>query len=74
LFNRQPARLETPVTHTKQTAATTFNRQLSRTSRLEFSSAQGLCRSHAMSDFQFSTVTFQPPSFSNFVFPISRFC
>jgi hypothetical protein len=52
-FKRQPGRLETPVTHTKQTAATTFNGQLSGTSRLQFSSAQGLGRSHAMSDFQY---------------------
>jgi hypothetical protein len=73
-FNRQPGRLETPVTHTKQTAATTFNRRLSRPSRLPFLSAQGLCRSHATPDFQFSTVNFQLPPCSNFVFPISRFC
>ena len=73
-FFQSPTRAIRNTCNSHKTAATTFNRQLSRTSRLEFSSAQGLCRSHAMSDFQFSTVTFQPPSFSNFVFPISRFC
>jgi hypothetical protein len=32
IFNRQPGRLETRVTHTKQTTATHLKRQLSRTS------------------------------------------
>src|SRR5579863_2389821 len=32
LFNRQPRRLESTVTHTKEIPATQFNRQLSRTS------------------------------------------
>ena len=74
IFFESPTRAIRNTCNSHKTAATTFNRQLSRTSRLQFSAAQGLCRSHAMSDFQFSTVTFQPPSFSNFVFPISRFC
>ena len=34
IFNRQPRRLETSVTHTKQTTATLLNRQLSRGSAL----------------------------------------